>query len=152
MTHVKSWSLNMQFGRRDDSPNHTLWCRSHNNPMLWPSTGGVQTIVRWIHLFSLLQVTYLLTLHTTNRPRQSKFTMLLSLNYINETMYYWGVNSKMQTSHTLCSRPKWYGALHSPMTTVRATYGIFWRMVKSVDHESNTGSYVLCNSGVADIF
>ena len=25
-------------------------------------------------------------------------------------------------------------------------------MVKSVDHESNTGSYVLCNSGVADIF
>ena len=36
-------------------------------------------IVRWIHLFSLL--TYLLTLHTTNRHRQSKFTMLLSLNY-----------------------------------------------------------------------
>ena len=41
--------------------------------------------------------------------------MLLSLNYINETMYYWGVNSKMQTSqltsywHTLCSRPKRYG-------------------------------------------
>ena len=29
-----------------------------------------------------------------------------------ETMYYWGVNSKMQTSHTLCSRPKRYGALH----------------------------------------
>jgi hypothetical protein len=25
-------------------------------------------------------------------------------------------------------------------------------MVKSVDHESNTGSYVLCGSGVADIF
>ena len=77
-------------------------------------TGGawVQTIVRWIHLFSLL--TYLLPLHTTNRPRQSKFTMLLSLNYINETMYYWGVNSKMQTSHTLCSRPKRsrYGAMH----------------------------------------
>ena len=106
-----TWLLNMQFGRRDDSPNHTLWCRSHNNPMLWPSTGGVQTIVRWIPLFSLL--TYLLTLHTTNRHRQSnlKFTMLLSLNYINETMYYWGVNSKMQTSHTLCSRPKRYGAL-----------------------------------------
>ena len=101
--------LNMQFGRRDDSPTHTLRCRSHNNPMLWPSTGGVQTIVRWIPLFSLL--TYLLTLHTTNRPRQSKFTMLLSLNYINETMYYWGVNSKMQTSHTLCSRPERYGAL-----------------------------------------
>ena len=72
----------------------------------------LQTIVRWIPLFSLL--TYLLTLHTTNRHRQSnlKFTMLLSLNYINETMYYWGVNSKMQTSHTLCSRPKRYGTLH----------------------------------------
>ena len=33
------------------------------------------------------------------------------INYIPETMYYWGVNSKMQTSqltsywHTLCSRP-----------------------------------------------
>ena len=26
-------------------------------------------------------------------------------------MYYWGVNSKMQTSHTLCSRPNRYGAL-----------------------------------------
>ena len=108
MTHVKTRLLNMQFGRRDDSPNHTLWCRSHNNPMLWPSTGGVQTIVRWIPLFSLL--TYLPSLHTTNRPRQSKFTMLFALNYIKETMYYWGVNSKMQTSHTLCSRPKRYGA------------------------------------------
>ena len=34
-------------------------------------------------------------------------------------MYYWGVNSKMQTSHTLCSRPKRYGALqtHRPKTT-----------------------------------
>ena len=53
----------------------------------------------------------LLTLHTTNRPRQSKFTMLFTLNYIKETMYYWGVNSKMQTSHTLCSRPNRYGAL-----------------------------------------
>ena len=30
---------------------------------------------------------------------------------VNETMYYWGVNSKMQTSHTLCSRPKRYVAL-----------------------------------------
>ena len=37
--------------------------------------------------------------------------MLITLNYIKETMYYWGVNSKMQTSHTLCSRPKRYGAL-----------------------------------------
>ena len=37
-----------------------------------------------------------------------KFTMLFTLNYIKETMYYWGVNSKMQTSHTLCSRPKRY--------------------------------------------
>ena len=27
-----------------------------------------------------------------------------------------------------------------------------FKIVKSVDHESNTGSYVLCNSGVADIF
>jgi len=27
-----------------------------------------------------------------------------------------------------------------------------FKMVKSVDHESNTGSYVLCGSGVADIF
>ena len=27
-------------------------------------------------------------------------------------MYYWGDNYKMQTSHTLCSRPKRYGALH----------------------------------------
>ena len=26
-------------------------------------------------------------------------------------MYYWGDNYKMQTSHTLCSRPKRYGAL-----------------------------------------
>ena len=39
--------------------------------------------------------------------------MLFALNYIQvkETMYYWGVNSKMQTSHTLCFRPKRYGAL-----------------------------------------
>ena len=44
--------------------------------------------------------------------QQSKFTMLFALNYIKETMYYWGVNSKMQTPHTLCSRPKRYGALH----------------------------------------
>ena len=29
-------------------------------------------------------------------------------------MYYWGDNYKMQTSHTLCSRPKRYGALHEP--------------------------------------
>ena len=27
-------------------------------------------------------------------------------------MYYWGDNYKMQTSHTLCSRPKRYGAMH----------------------------------------
>ena len=35
------------------------------------------------------------------------------INYIPETMYYWAVNSKMQTSHTLrlYSRPKRYGAL-----------------------------------------
>ena len=51
------------------------------------------------------------TIHTTNRPRQSKFTMLFALNHIKETMYYWGDNYKMQTSHTLCSRPKRYGAL-----------------------------------------
>ena len=44
-------------------------------------------------------------IHTTNRPRQSKFTMLFALNHIKETMYYWGDNYKMQTSHTLCSRP-----------------------------------------------
>ena len=31
--------------------------------------------------------------------------MLFALNYIKETMYYWGDNYKMQTSHTLCSRP-----------------------------------------------
>ena len=47
---------------------------------------------------------------------------LLSLNYINETMYYWGVNSKMQTSHTLCSRPKRYGALHRARVEVLGTH------------------------------
>ena len=53
--------------------------------------------------------------------------MLLSLNYINETMYYWGVNSKMQTSHTLCSRPKRYGALqqaHTEANIAELVYGI----------------------------
>ena len=37
--------------------------------------------------------------------------MLFTLNHIKEIMYYWGDNYKMQTSHTLCSRPKRYGAL-----------------------------------------
>ena len=39
--------------------------------------------------------------------------MLFALNHIKETMYYWGDNYKMQTSHTLCSRPKRYGALQA---------------------------------------
>ena len=48
--------------------------------------------------------------------------MLLSLNYINETMYYLGVNSKMQTSHTLCSRPKRHaGALQVIMMGPRVS-------------------------------
>ena len=47
-----------------------------------------------------------------NELRQPKFTMLFTLNHIKEIMYYWGDNYKMQTSHTLCSRPKRYGALH----------------------------------------
>ena len=137
MTHVKTWLLNMQFGRRDDSPNHTLWCRSHNNPMLWPSTGGVQTIVRWIPLFSLL--TYLLTLHTTNRPRQSKFTMLFALNHIKETMYYWGDNYKMQTSHTLCSRPKRDG-------TVLCKYivSLMWFSANNIVNLDWRGRFVVC--------
>ena len=46
----------------------------------------MQTIVQWIPLFKFSLLTYLLTLHTTNRHRQSKFTLLLSLNYINETI------------------------------------------------------------------
>ena len=43
-------------------------------------------------------------------------------------MYYWGDNSnlKMQTSHTLCSRPNWYGALHfwKQTTLQKKTNGI----------------------------
>ena len=38
----------------------------------------VQTIVRWIHLFSLLTYLLRLTLHTTNRHRQSKFTVIIT--------------------------------------------------------------------------
>ena len=41
--------------------------------------------------------------------------MLFTLNHIKEIMYYWGDNYKMQTSHTLCSRPKRYGALQEPI-------------------------------------
>ena len=48
--------------------------------------------------------------------------MLFALNHIKETMYYWGDNYKMQTSHTLCSRPKRYGALQ--VKKVRAAGGI----------------------------
>ena len=34
----------------------------------------------------------------------------------------------------------------SPMTTVPRACGIFWRVVKSVDHKCNNGSYVRCNT------
>ena len=37
-------------------------------------------------------------------------------------MYYWGDNYKMQTSHTLCSRPKRYGALHRARVEVLGTH------------------------------
>ena len=44
-------------------------------------------------------------------------------------MYYWGDNYKMQTSHTLCSRPKRYGALH----TVTRTDNVFLKHVQATD-------------------
>ena len=52
--------------------------------------------------------------------------MLFSLNYINETMYYWGVNSKMpvqtRASHTraLCSPARH----NDPPLTILATFTV----------------------------
>ena len=41
---------------------------------------------------------------------------------------------------------------HGKKKSVTDSVADIFKMVKSVDHESNTGSYVLCNSGVAGIF
>ena len=83
--------------------------------------------------------------------------MLFTLNHIKEIMYYWGDNYKMQTSHTLCSRPKRYGALQVIMP-LHLALGIkelpdfltwFSSSKFSPDQQVLAAAILLCNHDVA---
>ena len=47
------------------------------------------------------------TLHTTNRPRQSKFTMLFALNHIRDQIVLQPLIAELHKVNTLANRSDW---------------------------------------------